>query len=95
MQKIINEIHAYILRIGGHQSNWYVGIANDPRDRLFNGHGVGEHGGVWIHINAGTETIARAVEKSFLDWGCAGGGGGGDANTCYVYAYQITPRTRE
>ena len=37
----------------------------------------------------------RAIEKHFIDKGTKGGPGGGDHNTQYIYAYLITPNTRE
>lgn len=95
MQTIINEIHAYIVRNGGSEAQWYIGIAGDPRDCLFSRHGVVENGGLWIYRDAGNEAIARAVEKAFLDAGYTGGGGGGDWTTRHVYAYRITNSTRE
>jgi len=42
---IIKNFKAHIKKGGGRYSDWYVGIATDPRDRLFNDHGVAEEGG--------------------------------------------------
>ncbi|MEK7616663.1 MAG: hypothetical protein AAB414_01265 [Patescibacteria group bacterium] len=39
-QVIIAEIKAYMAQGGGSYSDWYVGIAADPRQRLFNDHSV-------------------------------------------------------
>ena len=95
MQQIIDEIHAYIVQGGGLRSDWYVGIAGEPRDCLFSRHGVQEQGGLWIHRDASNDATARTIEKAFLDWGTKGGGGGGDDSTRHVYAYRITAYTRE
>ncbi len=89
------DINGYIRRCGGSYSGWYVGIASDARDRLFNGHGVREHGGAWILRDAGSEAAARRIEQYFLSLGCRGGPGGGDWGSRYVYAYKVTPLTRE
>jgi hypothetical protein len=94
-QKAIAEIDAYIKKHGGGYPAWYVGIAADPRQRLFTDHSVTEKGGLWIHYDCGNDATARRVEQAFLNAGCKGGGGGGDQNTRYVYAYKITPSTRE
>ena len=85
----IQEINSHIKNNGAILSNWYVGIAADPRDRLFNDHGVQEKGGTWIFCPTTSSTVARAVEKAFLDAGAQGGGGGGDDKSVYVYAYKI------
>lgn len=92
---IASEIDAYIKQHGGGYPAWYVGIAADPRERLFTDHKVREHGDAWIYRDAGSEAAARAVERAFLNVGCQGGGGGGDNDTHYVYAYRIAAHTRE
>ena len=94
-QKAIAEIDAYIRQHGGVYSAWYVGIAADPRKRLFVDHNVNEQGDLWIYRGCGTETAARRVERYFLAKGCKGGQGGGDRDSRYAYAYKITPTTRE
>lgn len=85
--QIINDINAHMRSCGGKASDWYVGIAADPRDTLFNRHGVTEQGGIWIYRQATSDSVARQVEKAYLDSGHDGGPGGGDASTVYVYAY--------
>ncbi len=90
---IIQDINNYISQHGGGYSAWYVGIASDPKDRLFNEHNVDQHNGAWIYKDAGSETEARRIEKHFLSLGCDGGTGGGDYSTRYVYAYKKTYST--
>lgn len=90
-----SEIDAYIRKNGGVYSAWYVGIASDPKKRLFVDHSVTEHGDLWIHLDCGTDSAARRVEQHFLAKGCKGGGGGGDRDTRFAYAYKVTPSTRE
>lgn len=93
---IIREIDGYIQKENSSYSNWYVGIAKDPRDRLFNDHNVSEHAGWWIYCEAYSDTSAREVESFFLDHkGTQGGPGGGDQNSRFVYAYRITSTTKE
>ena len=93
-QSVTHDIHQHILSQRGKPSDWYVGIASDT-DRLFVDHNVPRENAWWIHRMCETAEIARAVEKAFLDWGCKGGGGGGDYTTKIVYAYLITTSTRE
>lgn len=92
-QQIIADIDEYMVQHGGPNSAWYVGIASNARDRLFDGHNVSENGGVWIYSQATSASVAREVEKAYLDAGCDGGSGGGDASTLYVYAYRKTRST--
>lgn len=96
MPNIINDILNYIRRNGGRFRDWYVGIASNPKARLFTDHNVRQHRGLWIHsADLGSEAAARKVEQYLLSLGCRGGPGGGDWGSRYVYAYKVTPLTRE
>jgi hypothetical protein len=94
-QQVMADIKAYIAKIGGAYSSWYTGIASDPRDRLFNGHAVKEHGDCWIFRTCDSHTDARSVEDALLRLGAKGGPGGGDNATKAVYAYKIGTHTAE
>jgi len=85
----------YIRRNGNVYSSWYVGIAADPRGRLFGDHKVRENGDAWIYEGCESDTAARQVEQRFLAAGCQGGSGGGDVRSRYVYAYKIATHTIE
>jgi hypothetical protein len=89
------EIDSYIKQCGGSYSQWYVGIASKPRERLFTEHNVDEKNGQWIYRDCGSSEAARQVEQYFLNLGCKGGTGGGDYTTRSVYAYRITQNTRQ
>jgi len=95
INQVAAEIDAHIRKCGGAYSAWYVGIASDPRERLFAGHKVRENGDAWIHRDAGSSSAARRIEQHFLGKGCRGGGGGGDASSRHVYAYKVTSLTKE
>ncbi len=61
---------------------WTIGITDAPKRRK------SEHGNprYWRYWKADTETIARNVEKHFLDKGMKGGGGGGvHPNFVYIF----------
>lgn len=93
-QNIINDIKKYINEnVMCNYKKYYVGISNDPRRRLFNEHNVNEKG-VWIICPADSDTVARDVEKYFLDLGMDGGPGGGDETATYVYCYLKTSTTQ-
>lgn len=74
---------------GPDHSGWYVGIAADPRQRLFSDHGVDEHQQPWVWVQADSQVTARAAERILLDMGFDGGTGGG-VDTVFVYAYRKT-----
>lgn len=82
-------------RHGQYYSEFYVGIAADPVDRLTNGHGCDASTPHIYWTQPFYSTTVRAIEKFFHDKGAQGAGGGGDFNTCYIYVYKITPQTRQ
>lgn len=95
-QAIIDAIKNLIKNNGGNYSEFYVGIAKDPEDRLFNYHDVDKASGIYDYWEAYDDESAREVEKYCIDTlGTKGGGGGGDENSDNVYAYKITPDTDE
>lgn len=81
---------------GGSYKAWYVGIASEPRKRLFVDHGVVENGDAWIYEEAFSSADARSVERHFIDnLGTSGGPGGGDSASTFVYAYKMNYHTRQ
>ena len=94
--QIITEINAYMQKFTGRaNSDWYVGIAAAPRDRLFIDHCVDEKNGVWIFRQAASDSCAREVESAYHAAGFDGGPGGGDRTTVFVYAYLKTRSTED
>lgn len=77
-----SEIIEDIEKIVSYYSAWTIGITDDPGRRKT------EHGNpkYWHQWRADTETIARNVEKYFLDKGMKGAPGGGD-DLNYVYIF--------
>ena len=94
-ETIKTEIRNHIKECGGSYSDWYVGIASDPKDRLFNEHNVDRENGAWIHRECESSSIAREIEEYFIGLGTDGGSGGGDYTTKFVYAYKKTASTNE
>jgi len=94
-EDIISDITNYVANYGGRYSSWYVGISNDGRQRLFNGHNVSEGNDPWIYRQASSHQVARAIEQYFIDiCGTDGGTGGGDTSSDIVYAYKKAAHTR-
>lgn len=95
-ETIISEIKAFMSNWGGHYSDWYVGIASDPRQRLFNDHNVDEKNDAWIYREAMNSESARAIEDYFINTlGTDGDVGGGDDTSKFVYAYKKASHTIE
>lgn len=93
---IITEIKAFMAKWGGRYIDWYIGIAFDPRQRLFNDHGVNEESDSWIYREALNSDSARWVEDYFINtFGTSGDTGGGDSTTKFVYAYKKATHTTE
>jgi hypothetical protein len=91
---IIHEIDAYIEGAGGEHEEWYVGVASDAEDRLFDDHNVKEKGDQWIFRQCMSSADARDIESHFvIEMGTDGGTGGGDESTDMVYAYRKAAHT--
>jgi len=93
--QVVNDIASYVAKNGGQYSEWYVGIAADPKNRLFKDHAVSQPSGQWIYDYCATSAEAREVEQHFFSKGAKGGPGGGDNTTKAIYAYKITNSTIE
>jgi len=65
---------------------WTIGITDDPERRKSEHNSEGENTTYWKDWKADTETIARNIEKHFLDKGMKGKTGGGEHPT-YVYVF--------
>ncbi len=92
MAKFINditlEILEFIYREGGDLKTWYVGVTNDPRQRLFNEHQVHYQNDAWIYRTAASESEALQVQSYFLEFGLADREEGWQPGACAVYAYR-------
>lgn len=88
-QGIHDQVMAHVNKEGSPYSSWYVGIASDPKQRLFSDHGVANENAWWIHREAASANDARAVEMFLIEnYKFDGGPGGGDQATNHVYAYR-------
>jgi len=94
MEQIISDFEKFMGTHAQFYREFYVGIATDPKDRLVNGHNIGDAPHIYS-VQAMESEIVRAIEKFFLGKGAKGGPGGGDNNTQYVYAYKIASHTIE
>lgn len=95
-QTIISEFKEYMNDHGGAATSWYVGVATDPEDRLFNEHSVQRNGDAWIYDEAYSAEAAASIEKYFIEIvGTDGSGGGWTGTSDWVYLYRKAPHTRQ
>ena len=93
---IVQEILSFVVGYQRTYSDWYIGIAADPRSRLFKDHAVDEKGGPWFFSQAIEENRARKIEGYLLrTLGFDGGTGGGDSGFLSVYVYLKTQATTQ
>jgi hypothetical protein len=85
---IEQEIDSLIQNSGGNYREWYVGLAINPRQELFDVHHVSEKSGTWAYKDARSETAARNIEAVFLKKGCQGGTVKKDSSR-HVYIYKM------
>lgn len=95
--QIALEVKNYIFKWNKPYSSWYVGITAEPDKRVFIDHGVRkDNGHGWIYRECQSSNDARNIEAYFINsLGTKGDVGGGDDNSNFVYAYEITNYTNE
>jgi len=76
-------------------SGFYVGITDNPERSLFQEHLVSKDRNWWMYVPCDNATIAKGVEKHYLDLGMNGSEEGGDDSSKFVYFYIITSKTKE
>lgn len=93
---IVKKIDAHLQKSGGGQySDFYVGVAKNASERLFNEHLVQEKGQWWIYVTASSPEVAHKVEQHYLDLGMRGGNNESEPDAYKVYCYAVTPLTCE
>lgn len=92
-EDIIKKIGSEIQRVGLPHSRWYVGIAENPKERVFGAHSVSEELDIFFICKANSAEEARIAENELLKKGCDGGSGGGNQDSIWVYAYLKSNRT--
>ena len=95
VQQIKFEILAYIKEFGGDFSDWYIGIAADPKGTMFQTHKVHQDDDIWLHKQALTFTACKTIQKYFLDILKTDGEAVSEADedTDCIYLYKKSSRT--
>ena len=95
-ENIIKELKNHIADRGGEYSDWYTGIAENPKERL-DQHNVNRDkgGDWWAHRISDSKEIAEEIEDYFVNTlGTAGAPGGGTDATKSVYIYKKSTNTK-
>ena len=75
---------------------WYVGTAADPRYRLSVLHNVDLEAGRYVIVKCTNVGVALGTARLLRqEHGYQGALGSGGVDSVYVYAYAITPETRQ
>ena len=95
VQQIKYEILAYIKEFGGEFHDWYVGIASDPKNTMFETHRVDEEDDIWLYKQALTFAACKTVQTYFLEKLKTDGKAvtEGNEDTDCVYLYKKSERT--
>lgn len=64
---IISDIEGHIAKYGGSYSDWYVGITEDAKARVFGDHGVVDGSDPYIWRTAVNSAVTREIEAHFLE----------------------------
>lgn len=91
-QEIIKDIERFMTE---NLFSWYVGISEEPKERL-KAHGVVFEpvNTSWIYRKAQDDKTSREIETYFINIRTDGGGGGGDKDASFVYAYKKNGQTK-
>lgn len=96
VQQIKFEIYSYIKEFGADFSQWYIGVASDPKAKMRDEHGVDETADIWLYKQAMSFSACRTVLRHFVDQLKVDGDPNvrGDDDTDCVYLYKKSGRTR-
>jgi hypothetical protein len=97
VQQVKYEFLAYIKEFDPTFSNWYVGIADQPKQALFERHGVRDDEDPWLYKQLLTNRAARTVQDYFLDHLRTAGARTSEHSENFdcVYLYKIAAHTRQ
>ena len=89
-QSVIIAINEYLAKWPSLKiSDFYAGITDDFKRRLFNEHKL-KQTDIWIACPCDSKETAMAIEKMCLSSGMQGDTGGGNKDSVWVYCYAVT-----
>ena len=92
----IAAIDGYVRKCGQDYSQWCIGIAADPVERMLKVHHVAEEGDGcgWISYLCASPDQARETRNHFIAQGMKPASGGTDATAAAVFVFKITASTK-
>ncbi len=97
VQQVKYEFLAYIKEFDPVFSNWCVGVADQPKQTLFDLHGVRDAEDPWLYKQLLTNRAARTVQEYFIEHLKTAGAKATEQSEdvdC-VYLYKIADHTRQ
>jgi hypothetical protein len=97
VQQVKYEFLAYIKEFDPTFSNWYVGLADRPKQTLFDLHSVRDAEDPWLYKQLLTNRAARTVQNYFIEHLKTAGAPATEQSEdvdC-VYLYRIAAHTRQ
>jgi hypothetical protein len=97
VQQVKYEFLAYIKEFDPTFSNWYVGLADQPKQALFEHHGVRDAEDPWLYKQLLTNRAARTVQQYFIEHLKTAGAPliEQSENVDCVYLYKVAAHTRQ
>lgn len=83
----VSQIRAFISKVGGPLESFYIGITKSIPQR-FSDHKI-EPYHQFDYFDCGNHFQAREIENTFLAMGLAGGDGGGNYESTWIYVYKM------
>ena len=95
VQQIKFEIMAHIKEFGSNFDDWYVGVADNPKEALFKKHKLDPDRDIWMYKQALSLAACKTVQRYFLDTLNTDGEppANGTEDTDCVYLYKKSART--
>ena len=68
-EKAISAIEVHMGKFTSPPTNWYIGIANNVRQKLFIEHNVSEQNDKWIYTTLESNDSAKEIKRHFVNIG--------------------------
>ena len=92
--EIVLHLRSFINEHACASHQWYVGLASDAEEKLFQHHKVNRQANSWIYRMADSPEAARSVHENFLRLGCDGEQYPNELNATDVYIYLKSHKTK-
>ncbi len=87
-EEIVRGIQNHIDKYDSKATDWYIGIAINIRNKLFEAHKVSEENGVWIYRAAENHRVAKEIKKHFVSLGLKNNDEDDDQSGTVIFVYK-------